>query len=196
MSATSTQNPTDAVRRRIGTTCAVLLIALLAHGTAHADWVIPAGAVVAMPGGAAADLACADLYVAGALTVGSGASIVGARNVHIQPGGNVQLASGSTVQLAQQWDNQGSVSAAGALVSRVNSATCPAVGPVGALNPTTGQPQGGTPGVGGSVTAVPALGIGPLLGLAAALGGLGWRNRRRRQISELLTASTTTKSSR
>lgn len=147
--------------------------ALMANGVAHADWSIPAGAVVDMPGAMA--LGCTDLYVAGTLTIGPGASITEARNVHIQPGGSLQVASGGSLQLAQQWLNEGSVSAAsGAQVTRVGSAACPAVG---ALGPINVQSTTGT----FTATPVPTLNGAALSGLAVLLGGLAWRTRRRSQ---------------
>lgn len=139
-------------------------LALLAHGAAQADWDIPAQAVAVAQGGVTS-LGCTDLYVGGTLTVGAGSSITEVRSVFIQPGGRLEL-TGGTVQLAEQWDNQGNVTAAGGQVVRVNSATCPAQG---ALGPIAG---------GGPPTPVPTLGSAALAALAALMAALAWRRRR------------------
>ena len=145
--------------------------ALAAHGVAQADWVIPAGGVVDAPAGAIS-LACTDLQVAGVLTIGAGASITDVRNVHIQPGGSLQVASGGSLQLAQQWRNDGNASATGAQVVRVASADCPTVGTPGPIN--VSSPDGTF-----AATPIPTLSGAALSGLAVLLGGLAWRTRRR-----------------
>lgn len=140
------------------------LLACCAH--AHADWDIPAGAVVDT-GGGATTLGCTDLRIGGTLTIGPGGSITEVRDVFILPGGSLQLAGG-TVQLAAQWVNQGSFSAGGGQVVRVNNPACPAQGPLGVIDTGASTP-----------IAVPALGEAALAGLAACLCALAWRNRRR-----------------
>ena len=71
-----------------------LAVAGLAFGTAaHADWVIAAGSMSDMAGGAVT-LGCTDLYVAGTLVVGAGGSLTSVRSVFIEPGGSLQLDGG------------------------------------------------------------------------------------------------------
>ena len=142
-----------------------LAVAGFAFGTAaHADWVIAAGSVSDM-GGGTVTLGCTDLYVGGTLTVGAGGSLTDVRSVFIEPGGSLQL-DGGRLELAQQWVNQGSLSTGGGQVLRVDSATCPAAGPLGPV------------GADGAV-AVPTLGEAALAWLAGLLGWLGLRSRRR-----------------
>ena len=141
-----------------------LAVAGFAFGTAaHADWVIAAGSVSDM-GGGTVTLGCTDLYVAGTLTVGAGGSLTDVRSVFIEPSGSLQL-DGGRLELAQQWVNQGSLSTGGGQVLRVDSATCPAAGPVGPI--------------GMDAVGVPTLSEAALAWLAALLGWLGLRSRRR-----------------
>lgn len=143
------------------------LAALIVATSAQAQWVIPAGSAWDM-GGGATDLACTDLVVEGALTVGSGGSVTGVRNVLIASGGSLSLAGG-TVQLSQQWTNQGVFTPGGGQVVRVDGGVaCPAAGPIGPI--------------GLSPASVPATSPGMLAALTLLLAGLGWRhttNRRR-----------------
>ena len=129
-----------------------------------ADWDIPANSPSNMMGGAMT-LGCTDLRVAGTLTIGAGGSITEVRHVVIEPGGSIQLAGGR-IELAQNWDNRGTVDLGGGQVLRVASAGCPTVGPLGpvAVDPVP----------------VPTLGAGAAALLAALLGGLGLHARRRR----------------
>lgn len=72
---------------------------------ARADLVVPAGAQVALASGAM-DMACTDVFVAGALLVGSG-QLVNVRHVVIQPGGSIDNGSG-LISLGGDWTNGGS----------------------------------------------------------------------------------------
>lgn len=138
----------------------VVLAALLVAASAQAQWVIPAGSGWDM-GGGSSDLGCTDLIVEGALTVGSGGSITGVRNVVIAASGSLDLAGG-TIQLSQQWTAQGLFTAGGGQVVRVDGgAACPAAGPLGPLD--------------FSPKPVPATSPGMLAVLALLLAGLGWR---------------------
>ncbi len=145
--------------------------ALVLAASAQAQWVIPEGSGWDM-GGGSTDLACTDLIVEGALTVGSGGSITGARNVVIASSGSLDLAGG-TIQLSQQWTAQGLFSAGGGQVVRVDGgAACPAAGPLGPLD--------------FSPKPVPATSPSMLAVLALLLAGLGWRfhtTQRRRGLS-------------
>lgn len=102
--------------------------AIGAGGIAQADWVLPAGASVQLRGGTAR-LGCTDLQLAGNLSL-SGGSAGAARNVQVAAGGQLDLGSG-TVDLAQQWLNQGTVQVTTGSVTRVASAGCPVVGVAG-----------------------------------------------------------------
>ena len=139
--------------------------AVMAHGAAHAQWNIPAGSVVDLFGGATT-LGCTDLRVAGTLRLSAG-TVTEVRSVAILPGGSLELGGGG-IELAQQWLKQGSFSAGGGTVMRVNSAACPAVGAVGPVDTSI-------------TVAVPTLGHAPLAGLAALIGVLAWRTRRRQR---------------
>jgi hypothetical protein len=155
--------------------------ALMAQGAAHADWVVPAGAVMDAPG-ASITLGCTDLVIGGTFNMGAGSAFTEVRNVHILPGGSLQMAAGTSLQLGGAWRNEGSVSATGAQVLRVDSPGCPAQtgsdpsvgGPLGPVNPQS--PNGLF-----AATPVPGLGDGALAGLAGVLGWVAWRNRRRSQ---------------
>jgi hypothetical protein len=152
-------------RRRSAWRYGVPLAALVVAASAQAQWVIPEGSEWDMAGGFS-DLACTDLIVEGALTVGSGGSITGVRNVVIASRGSLDLAGG-TIQLSQQWTAQGLFTAGGGQVVRVDGgAACPASGPLGPLD--------------FSPKPVPATSPGMLAALALLLAGLGWRLNRRR----------------
>ena len=140
---------------------------------AQAQWDIPAGASVDMAGGSA-DLACTDLLVGGMLVVGAGGSVTGVRDVRIAPGGSLVL-DGGTLQLSQQWVNQGSFSAGGGQVTRAAGPDCPAVGPLGPFNPLAPA----TP------VAVPTTSPAGLAVLACLLAALGWRSRRRAGVAPI-----------
>ena len=150
------------------------LAVLLAIGTvAQADIVIPAGASY-QKAGSALNLGCTDLQVSGTLVQGAGGSIVNVRNVQINVGGLLDI-SGASVQLAQNYSNQGSVVATGGSVTRVDSVACPAAGPLGAVDPS-GKATA-------AVAAVPVPSLQPLalLLLSLLLAALGaWRVRRQR----------------
>lgn len=116
---------------------ALCLGACLAVPSAHADWVIPQGASAQL-GGGTVSLGCTDLQLGGTLTLGGGAASA-ARNVQVATGGQLTVDSG-TVHLAQQWTNQGSVTATTGGVTRVASAGCPLVGQAGAVQLTAPTP--------------------------------------------------------
>ena len=151
--------------RRLAWGAACLLAAAL---PAHAQFVVPAGSTIDL-GGGSADLACTDLLVDGTLVLGAGGSLTGVRDVRIGAGGSLQLAGGS-LQLAQQWVNQGAFSAGGGQVVRAAGPACPAVGPLGPFDPLA--PANAVP-----VPASSPATLGLLAALLAAFGG--WRARRR-----------------
>ncbi|MCZ8093574.1 MAG: IPTL-CTERM sorting domain-containing protein [Acidovorax sp.] len=97
-------------------------------GPAQADWVLPTGANVQL-GGGSVRLGCTDLQLDGVLSL-SGGSVGAARNVQVTAGAQLDVGAG-TVDLAQQWSNQGSVSVTTGGVTRVASAGCPVVGSAG-----------------------------------------------------------------
>ena len=98
---------------------------------AHAQLVVPAGGSVRL-GGASYALGCTDLRVAGNVVLGSDAELSGVRDAVIDRGGALDI-SGASVQLAQQFTNNGTVTEQGGTVTRVDSADCPAVGKLGAV---------------------------------------------------------------
>lgn len=79
---------------------------IVAPSGAWADFIVPAGAVSSL-GGGAVELACTDLVVAGTLAVGS-APIANVRNLTIQPGGVVTMTTG-TISVGGNVVNQGTV---------------------------------------------------------------------------------------
>lgn len=106
----------------------LLFAGVAAVGSVQADWVLPVGASVQLAGGSAR-LGCTDLQLAGALSL-SGGSAGSARNVQVAAGAQLNVGAG-TVDLAQQWVNQGTVTVTTGGVTRVASAGCPVVGPAG-----------------------------------------------------------------
>ena len=100
---------------------------------AHADIAVPAGASYQLAGGTT-NLACTDFQISGAVTQGSGGATIGARNVQISAGGQMDI-SGGSLQLAQNYTNQGTVLSTGGAITRVNSANCPAQGLLGTVAP-------------------------------------------------------------
>lgn len=113
--------------------CANLLAAL----PVQAQWNVPPGAVVQL-GGGTARLGCTDLQLGGNLVLDGGA-VSAARNVQVASAAQLQVGAGS-VQLAQQWTNQGVVSVTSGTVTRAASAGCPMVGQAGAVQVTTPVP--------------------------------------------------------
>ncbi len=84
--------------------CALALAALVAVRPAHADLVVPAGAVVSLASGTV-DLSCTDVIVAGTLQLGAG-SVANARHVTILAGGTIDGGSG-ILTLGGNWSNSG-----------------------------------------------------------------------------------------
>ncbi|WP_311220635.1 MULTISPECIES: IPTL-CTERM sorting domain-containing protein [unclassified Acidovorax] len=97
----------------------------LACTAANAGWVMPAGTQVHL-GGGTATMGCADVASSGTLTLGGG-TVRAARDVLVTAGSSVQLDSGQ-IQLAQQWTNDGTVTATSGGVVRAASTGCPVVG--------------------------------------------------------------------
>ncbi|QIL79175.1 hypothetical protein G7047_04040 [Diaphorobacter sp. HDW4A] len=132
----------------------------------QADVNVPSGSQINLAGGTM-QLGCTDFLIQGAAVQGSGASTTGVRNLSVLAGGSLDMA-GSAIQLAQQYTNNGSVSAAGGSLTRVDSVTCPAVGQLGAI-PINGV------GPVATVAAVPTLGsfaFGLLMLSLGLIGGL------------------------
>ena len=99
--------------------------------SAHADYVVPANASVALNGGSL-NLACSDLIVGGNFSLGSG-SVTGARNVVIQAGGSLNGGSGA-LSLAGNFSNSGSFSAGTGKVNFVDIAGCAPTGTISGSN--------------------------------------------------------------
>ncbi|MDR2333986.1 MAG: hypothetical protein LBE61_10920 [Burkholderiaceae bacterium] len=147
------------------------LVVLLCSASVQADIAVPAGATYQLAGGSV-DLACTDLQVSGTAVEGTGGSIAGARNVLITPGGQLDI-SGGSLQLAQDYANQGTVNSAGGSITRVASVSCPAKGILGVVDPAGQvQPNGATP-----VPAVQGVALLVLSLLIVCLGGLRFRHR-------------------
>ena len=97
--------------------CALGISFLTAARPAHAELIVPAGAVfdLAIFGGGTLDLACTDVVVAGTLLLSTG-SISNARNVTIQAGGTIDGGSGA-VEMGGDWANSGQFNAGTSVVS-------------------------------------------------------------------------------
>lgn len=78
----------------------------------------------------------------------------------------------SSVQLAQQYTNNGTVNASGGSLSRVDIASCPAIGKVGVIDPISHA----TPT---SVASVPSLQAYFVVFLALAMAAMGCNRIRR-----------------
>lgn len=125
--------PTGAAAKARTLSSGLLFLNIALSNAALAQTVVPAGASYRVSGGAIA-LGCTDLQVSGAFVEGSGASLVGARNVLIQSGGELDI-SAASLQLAQDYANQGVVKSVGGSITRVDSPACPAKGTLGAVSP-------------------------------------------------------------
>lgn len=120
------------------TLCVSALV--LACTAAQADWVLPAGSSVNL-GGGTASMGCANVSSSGTLALNGGA-LAAARDVLVAAGSTVQLDSGQ-ITLAQQWSNNGTVTATSGGVVRQASPGCAVVGatgPVPLQAPPTPQP--------------------------------------------------------
>ncbi|QIL69050.1 hypothetical protein G7048_00770 [Diaphorobacter sp. HDW4B] len=142
-------------------------------GVARADISIPVGASYQLAGGTTS-LACTDLQIAGSATSGVGGAVVNAKDITIRAGGQMDISAGS-VELAQDYVNQGSVTATGGGITRVNSASCPAKGALGAVNPAGAISTG-------TVAPVPLLQADVLIALSLVLACLGGMRLRRRGV--------------
>lgn len=140
---------------------------LFIAGVAQSQVLIPPGAQVNVAGGAM-QLGCTDFLIQGTAAQGSGASTTGVRNLMVSAGASLDMA-GSSIQLAEQYTNNGTVSAAGGSLTRVDSAACPAVGQLGPVAMSS------------SAHAVPMLGgvaTGVLVLVMGLVGGLRIMRRR------------------
>lgn len=144
--------------------------ALAASTPAFAEIRIPSGAALQLARGTV-NLGCTDLEIAGKLVQGAEVSTVGARNVQINSGGQLELGGGS-LQLSQDFTNAGTVLTGGGNVTRVDSAQCPAKGALGVVN--TNEVTVPT-----SATAVPSLQTYALALLSLMLAAAGCIRSRR-----------------
>lgn len=115
----------------------LLMGACLTIPAAHADWVLPPGASAQL-GGGQVSLGCTDVQLGGSLSMAGGRTSA-ARNVQVAAGAQLNLDSGS-IELAQQWANQGSVTVTTGSATRVASAGCPVIGSTGLVQLTTPTP--------------------------------------------------------
>ena len=137
---------------------------LLIAGSVQSQVLIPSGAQINLAGGSA-QLACTDLLIHGAAVQGAGANTTGVRNLTVGSGGSLDMA-GSSIQLAQQYNNNGTVSAAGGSLVRAGTPSCPAVGQLGAIAPNAIP-------VAGSAVPVPTIGSISLTLLVFSIGLIG-----------------------
>lgn len=149
----------------------------LAAVPACADWALPAGSTADL-GGGTASLGCSSLLDSGSLALNGGA-LVTAQSVTVSTGAQMLLDSG-LVELAQQWDNQGSTTATTGRVTRVASPGCPLIGTAGPV-PLRNEPPAPRP--------VPATGPAALSLLALTLALLGRRSLRRSGLARHPTSS-------
>lgn len=115
----------------------LLMGACMTMPAAHADWVLPPGASAQL-GGGQVSMGCTDVQVGGSLGMAGGRATA-ARNVLVTAGAQLNLGSGS-IELAQQWTNQGSVTVTTGSATRVASAGCPVIGTTGLVQLTTPTP--------------------------------------------------------
>ena len=149
-----------------------LIIAAGGNTVVRADVNIPAGAQVHLAGGSA-QLACTDLLIQGAAVQGAGANTTGVRNLTLAAGGSLDMA-GSSIQLAQQYTNNGTVNGVGGSLTRVDSASCPAIGKLGAISISEAPPAetvAAVPTLGSVSFGLLMLGVGLIGGLRAARQG-------------------------
>ncbi|MBN8556832.1 MAG: IPTL-CTERM sorting domain-containing protein [Proteobacteria bacterium] len=100
---------------------AVIAVSLLVAATAHADYVVPAGATVGL-GGGSIDLGCTDVIVDGTLDL-QGGTLTNVRHVQIGAGGNLLLGGGSA-SLAGNWSNTGAFNAGTGAVNIIDDVAC------------------------------------------------------------------------
>lgn len=115
----------------------LLMGACLTMPAAHADWVLPPGASAQL-GGGQVSMGCTDVQLGGSLGM-TGGRATAARNVLVAAGAQLNLDSGS-IELAQQWTNQGLVTVTTGSATRVASAGCPVIGTTGLVQLTTPPP--------------------------------------------------------
>ncbi|RUP27060.1 MAG: hypothetical protein EKK45_15015 [Curvibacter sp.] len=115
----------------------LLIGACLTIPTAHADWLLPPGASARL-GGGQVNLGCTDVQLGGTLSMGGGRTSA-VRNVQVAAGAQLNLDSGS-MELAQQWTNQGSVTVTTGSATRVASNGCPVIGTAGLVQLSTPTP--------------------------------------------------------
>ncbi len=101
--------------------CLAAVSVLFAMSIAHADIVVPTGAIV-NASASTIDFACTDLIVSGTFNLGTG-SLVNVRDVVIQPGGGVSATTGS-IALARNWSNLGSFAPSTGTVAFVDNPSC------------------------------------------------------------------------
>lgn len=108
---------------------------------AQAQFVVPEGAVYDL-GSGTTTLGCIDLQVAGNVVLASGGSITGVRHLVVTSTGRIDL-NGATIQLSQQFTNDGQVNDPGQIVRVDGGAACPLAGDAGPVNfhgPTAAPP--------------------------------------------------------
>jgi hypothetical protein len=99
----------------------IVLCLLFCASSAHADFVVPAGASVSL-GGGTIDLGCTDLSVDGNQQINSG-SMLNTRNVSVQSGGILDGGSGN-IALVGNWSNGGTFTAGSGTVSFSDNPAC------------------------------------------------------------------------
>lgn len=79
-------------------------------------------------------LGCIDLQVAGNVVLASGGNITGVRNLVVTSTGRIDL-NGASIQLSQQFTNDGQINDPGQITRVDGGATCPLQGVAGPVNP-------------------------------------------------------------
>lgn len=148
----------------------LVLASVLPFSSAWALYVPPGGTITL--GGGSIDMTGVDVEIHGELTLISNSHIIGVRSVTIFPGGQLNL-SGSTIELYEQYSNNGTVIANGGNIIRVaGGAGNPSAGPLGPLSPQTGSVLTATPVP--TMTGWSLLLLSIIVGLLSRLRIPGW----------------------
>lgn len=114
-------------RSRIGAgrkaALALFFAGMACASTAHAGMEIPVGETVVLDGLGVQDLSCEDLIVNGTLTVSGGTTYTNIGNVVIGSAGVLNATTGTSLDVALSWTNNGTVNVTDNTVNVVNTCT-------------------------------------------------------------------------